>query len=217
MKKLTTVSYALLGYIAFTPLSAYELTKLMRFSGARFLWPRTESRLYKEPKNLVDHGLATATVRHNGKRARTVYAITDEGRESLAAWLGTPGAGLRIEDEALLKVFYANFGSKQQLLDQLGVMRDQLREEYLGMIAAFETEVHPFPERIHLSRLVVEHRLLLLDARARWLVESERRVRDWNSTHVTPGERTATAEWRWQALSDTRDALARFDRARPSP
>jgi len=37
--------------------------------------------------------MATAARDAVGRRARTVYTITEQGRESLAAWLKTPGPG----------------------------------------------------------------------------------------------------------------------------
>ena len=54
-------------------------------------WPRAESKLYEEPKKLVEHGFAAATTEHVGKRPRTVYAITGEGRAALATWHQTNG------------------------------------------------------------------------------------------------------------------------------
>lgn len=92
LPKRTTTSYALLGILATGPMSAYELAKSMRFSGTRYLWPRTESRIYLEPRNLVNAGLATVSVEHIGRRARSVYKITNEGRRALTAWLDSAGA-----------------------------------------------------------------------------------------------------------------------------
>ena len=57
-----------------------------------FFWPRAESNLYAEPKRLVTAGLAEAREEWNGDRRRTVYSITDRGREALRTWLATPPA-----------------------------------------------------------------------------------------------------------------------------
>ena len=43
--------------------------------------------------------------------------------EALREWLVAPGAGPSTEDEALLKVFYANFGDREALDDHLAAHR----------------------------------------------------------------------------------------------
>src|SRR5215831_13567826 len=85
-RPLTTTSFAILGLLSVQPWSAYELTGQMK-RGLRYTWPRTETRTYQEPRNLVAHGLATAHTETQGKRRRTVYTITSRGRRALADWL----------------------------------------------------------------------------------------------------------------------------------
>ena len=48
--------------------------------GLDFCWPTSESVLYQEPKRLVRLGLATAKREATGRRTRTVYTITEQGR-----------------------------------------------------------------------------------------------------------------------------------------
>src|SRR3954463_9946196 len=109
VRKLTVTSYAILGLLALRPWSAYELTKQVRRS-LHFCWPRAETRIYQEPKNLVEHGLVKDTTTVNGRRSRTEYAITAKGRKALRAWLGEPSAPLRLESEALLRVVFSAHG-----------------------------------------------------------------------------------------------------------
>jgi DNA-binding PadR family transcriptional regulator len=99
---LTTTSYAILGLLAIQPWSTYELAQQMERSLGR-VWPRAQSKLYEEPKKLVAHGLAKASVEQVGQRPRTRYAITPKGRRALATWLREPGAGPVLEFEQLLK------------------------------------------------------------------------------------------------------------------
>src|ERR1041384_4216871 len=84
-RQLTTTSFAILGLLSVRRWSAYELTGQMK-RGLRYTWPRTETRIYQEPRNLVAHGLATAHPEANGRRQRTVYTITTKGRRALADW-----------------------------------------------------------------------------------------------------------------------------------
>lgn len=219
MKKLTPLSYGLLGYLALQPCSAYELTKIWRESGVRMAWPRTESRLYTEPGNLVEHGLATARVGEARGRSRTVYRITAKGRRALRDWLDEPGDGPSTSHEALLKVFLANFGTKDQLLRQLAVMRETIGDAYrgvLGYLEAVESNGTLWPERAHLSQLLTEEYLATLEARAEWLVRIERRVRDWSDTEAGDDPVGEAQRWARRTGRECRNALKRFEQAKPS-
>ena len=76
-----------------------------------YFWPRAESNLYAEPKRLVEAGLAEAREEWNGDRRRSVYTITDEGRDALREWLATPSAGQRLESEPHVRLLFANYGA----------------------------------------------------------------------------------------------------------
>src|SRR3954463_9647583 len=116
MSRLTTTSYAVLGQVALATGTAYELTKRMR-RNYRFFWPRAESRLYDEARRLVDAGLATAERTFTGRRPRTAYALTAEGRRARPTGLADPpAAGWSFQYEPLLRVFLGNFGTREQLL-----------------------------------------------------------------------------------------------------
>ena len=124
--RLTTTSYAILGLLAVRPWSSYELTRQMD-RGLGRIWPRARSKLYEEPRKLVAHGLAVARDEQRA-RARTVYAITPEGRRALADWLRTPGEGPVLEFEQLLKVWFAEHGTRRDALEQLSGARAWARE-----------------------------------------------------------------------------------------
>jgi DNA-binding PadR family transcriptional regulator len=147
---LTTTSYAILGLLAVKPWTTYELAQQMRRALGRF-WPRAESKLYEEPKKLVAHGLARATKAKTGKRPRTVYSITAQGRRTMAAWVRQPGAGPVLEFEALTKVFYAEHGTKHDILATLDRVREWSDEQHrnsAGIARAYLDGVGPFPERL---------------------------------------------------------------------
>src|SRR4028118_1922846 len=101
-RELTTTSYAILGLLAIQPWSTYELAQQMERALGRF-WPRARSKLYEEPKKLVAHGLARASTESVGKRPRTRYSITAEGRRAMAEWVPAPGSGPLVEFESLIK------------------------------------------------------------------------------------------------------------------
>jgi PadR family transcriptional regulator AphA len=115
-KELTTTSYAILGLLSVKPFTTYELAEQMKRALGHF-WPRAESQFYEEPKRLVERGLAKAAQEQVGRRPRTRYSITAKGRRALAAWVRTsPNGGPVLESEALVKVFFAEHGSRENLL-----------------------------------------------------------------------------------------------------
>ena len=171
--ELTTTSYAVLGLLSVKPWSSYELTQQMDRSLGR-VWPRAVSKLYEEPKKLVSHGLARASSEQNGRRTRTVYAITNEGRRALAAWLHQPGSGPVIEFEQLLKVFFAENGTRADTLATLQAAQEWAKARCAESLAVGERYAQGdglFPERLPelqlTSRFVTDFYLLVLDW-ARW-------------------------------------------------
>ena len=112
--RLTTTSYALLGLLSIQPWTAYELTQQMRRS-LHYVWPKSESLLYTEPKKLVDARLARVTHQRRGDRTRAQYRITAAGRRALAAWLQTESAAPLFELETMLRLTFADQGTPEQL------------------------------------------------------------------------------------------------------
>ena len=153
---LTTTSYAILGLLAVRPWSTYELARQMDRSLGR-IWPRAQSKLYEEPKKLVHHGLAQATKEGVGRRPRTVYTITAEGRRALARWLHEPGTGPVVECEQLLKVFFADSGTSADALATVRGARAWAEERNQGNLAAARAYLAgqaPFQERAAQTVLV---------------------------------------------------------------
>jgi PadR family transcriptional regulator AphA len=178
---LTSTSYAILGLLALRPWTTYELAKQMERAMGEF-WPRAESKLYEEPKKLVAHGLATATKERVGARPRTVYSITAKGRKAMAAWIPTPAAGPVLEFEALLKVFFAEHGTKADLLAAIATTRAWVDERYRraeGVPDGYLAGEGPFPER--LPWLILTGQLLQewIDAVDRWSAWAQATVESW--------------------------------------
>ena len=124
---LTTTSYAVLAQLALRPWSTYELARQsVRYF--RYVWPRAESAIYREVKRLADKGLATAKREYVGKRARTVYSITEAGRQMLRAWLGTPVSPFAMDFEAMIRLFIAPLGTKEQIVATLEQVRTDARD-----------------------------------------------------------------------------------------
>lgn len=181
---MTTTGYALLGLLALRPWTTYELAQQVRRS-LNWFWPRAERKLYDEPKRLVAAGYATAREEFTGKRKRTVYAITDEGRAALRAWLREPSAPPTLESEAMVKVFFADGGDLDALQATLAGMEQTARER-LAALEEMAAGDYQFPERAHLSlltmRLQQQRERTMID----WAVWARAEAARWTDT-TSPG------------------------------
>lgn len=137
LPRLTTTTYGVLGLLAVRPHSTYELAKAMGRSVGR-AWPRAQSKLFEEPKKLVQHGYAEAREDPVGRRPRTVYTITRSGRRALAAWLAVPGEGPVLEFEGLVKLVFADHGTRDDALATIANARAWAVEMNAGNVEAGE-------------------------------------------------------------------------------
>lgn len=178
---LSSTSYALLGLLAVQPWTTYELARQMDRTLSRF-WPRARSSLYEEPKKLVALGLAVAEPGATGRRPRTVYRITPAGRRSLARWLEQPGQGPVLEHEQLLKVFFAESGTTDDVRRQLAAARAWAAERHAVDVEVARSVLAgtaPFPARtaqnVVVGRFLGEFALLVDE----WAAWAEGVVGDW--------------------------------------
>lgn len=201
-RQLTTTSYAVLAALALREHSTYELAKQIRM-GWRYFWPRAESNVYAEPKRLVAAGLAESRKEATGRRPRTVYAITDAGRGELAAWLASASSPQRFESEAVLKIFFAEHGTRDDMLASIRAIREDAVagighfQAIADLYAAADGE---YPERFALSALVA--RLLGEQhvATVRWA--------DWATELISRWDEPvgADADWGVETIRATGDA-----------
>ena len=178
---LTTTSYAILGLLAVKPWTTHELVQQVDRS-LRRLWPRAQSKLYEEPKKLVVHGYARATDDSVGRRRRTRYTITPAGRRALAAWLSQPGDGPVLEFEQLVKIHFADSGSKADVIANLEAARAWVLEqnqENLAVARAYLVGEGAFPQRAALNQLPGRFLAEFYVTVARWVAWASDLVESW--------------------------------------
>lgn len=171
----------MLGMLAIRPWSTYELAKHVDRS-LRPLWPRARSNLFNEPKKLVAHGLAAASDETVGRRPRTVYTITAAGRRALRDWLGSPGEGPVLEFEQLLKVFFADHGTRTDALSAVATIKDWARERNAVNIAVARSYVAgkgAFPERAAVLGVVGRFHADFADMVSAWADWAAATIETW--------------------------------------
>ncbi|MDQ1479481.1 MAG: hypothetical protein QOI44_342, partial [Actinomycetota bacterium] len=143
---------------------------------------RAESKLYEEPKKLVAHGLARASTEMVGKRPRTIYTITAKGRRAMAAWVSTPGDGPVLEFEQMIKVFFAEHGTKDDLLATIASARQWVDDRYIAsrdIPKGYLEGRGPFPERLPWLLLSGQFLTEFTLAVERWAEWAARVVATW--------------------------------------
>jgi PadR family transcriptional regulator AphA len=183
-----------LGLLAAGPRTSYELAKQVA-RGLRFVWPRAEGRIYDEPKLLAAYGLARARAERTGRRPRTVYSITAQGRRALRDWLAEPARGPALEYETLLKVVFAASGTKAGLLAHLAAVRGHAAAGLqTGRTRADEyaSQRVPLPEHLAINALMWRFLWDYYSAIADWADWATGQVSHWPDD-MTPT--TATHAW----------------------
>ena len=106
MPRENKTKYAVLGLLAYGPLSGYDIKRIYAQSLGNF-WSESYGHIYPILKRLEEEGLATREVQHHtGKPDRNVYTITEAGRAELHRWLAQPPEPVRERVELLLKLFH---------------------------------------------------------------------------------------------------------------
>lgn len=218
MAKPTPTTYGLLGMLGVRSWTGYELTQQVRRS-LRFVWPSSEGHLYREQKRLVALGWATLDVEADGRRTRNRYSITPAGHSAFKEWLATEPDEPRFEIEGILRVFYADQGTSQDLVNSLSAMATSANEmlnEMLGFANEYLADGGPlwmlensvggpdqerleyngrvqYPERIHVVARVIDITTQLLANLVEFAEATAYEVVDW-STPTDPALTNSTRQ-----------------------
>jgi PadR family transcriptional regulator, regulatory protein AphA len=147
--ELSATGCVILGMLRRGPRSGYEIKQAVDNS-TRFFWAASYGQIYPELRKLAKAGLVEGESQPTGGRRRTVYRLTDAGREELRGWLNRPPARLELRDEGLLKLFFAAAADPGKAIEIIEAKR-RLVEEKLAALreiepyAAAAAESDPFP------------------------------------------------------------------------
>lgn len=214
-KKLTTTGYAILGFLGVGRFTGYELTEQVQRS-LRYFWPRSGNVLYEIPKRLVADGLAAGSETMTGRRAATTYNITAAGRRAMRSWLGSPTEPPALHFEALVRVMFADQGTKDQLQATLAAVHaDSLDLLSFGRTIGrqYREAGGPFPERLHVNGLIFDFMFRYAEAIRSWSEWAMDEVELWDSTGHQP-DRHESLLARYAALTDAMEGLL-DDQRRP--
>src|SRR5919198_5954283 len=100
--ELSLFSYEILGLVGRMGAGPHDLRQMVR-RGRMLDWAG-ESQYYVEPKRLARLGYLEARKEPGKTRDRTVYTLTDKGRQALREYARTPVSVMPLKSEALLRL-----------------------------------------------------------------------------------------------------------------
>ena len=168
---LTSFSYVVLALVGEGGASASDLIASLR--RGRPYWTDSPRHLYAEPKRLAALGYLDARKEPGVTRERTVYGLTETGRDALRRWIAEPSRFPRIQNEALARLVAGYLVPDHVLAASFRGLRDDLDRVRDGLAEA-ERFAATLPERARYLRLVHALGRRIADVLDDWLDEVER-------------------------------------------
>lgn len=181
-EQLTTTSYAVLAQVAVRSWSTYELAQ-QRVRYFRYVWPRAESAIYREAKRLDSMGLIEGRKEYTGKRARTIYSITENGKQELREWLTTPVTPFSMDFEAMLRIFVLPLGTKDDIIGTLKHVRADTQDmlQFAGEVKQeFIDGINVTQDQVYIRALAVDFFVSLLNTVDAWADRTLAAVDGWD-------------------------------------
>ena len=165
----SSLGLIVLGTLIESPMHVYRMQKLIEQRGKhRVVNVRSRASLYQTLERLVRLGLVEVqeTVRDESRPERTVYAITDAGREAANEWLRemlrtTGGEFPEFVTAVSVMMMLAPDDAREQL--------EQRTERLTADLAATEAELAAMPDLPRLFLLEEEYRRAMLEAELVWV------------------------------------------------
>ncbi len=166
------VAPVILGFLACGPRSGYDIKTTVDRS-TRFFWAASYGSIYPELSRLEREGLIAGEAASSGGRRRKSYRITDAGRDALAAWLRSEGAGWELRDEGLLKIFFADSVAPGEALERVRALRADRERTRERLYAVRDDPARP---RGGSSELALDYGIAIYERTIEWCRETEARL-----------------------------------------
>lgn len=129
MGKDRKIDHVILGLLAHENLTGYDIKKMI--DGAiSFFWKGSFGSIYPALLSLEQEGLVVRAAEEGteGAREKTVYSITEAGRQSLLAWLEQSKAANDLKYESLLKIFFGGIAEPEVTLKTVRAFEKETEE-----------------------------------------------------------------------------------------
>ena len=176
MSTLSPTARVILGFLGLGPRSGYDIKSYADVS-TRFFWGASYGQIYPELRRLEEQGLVEAD-ETTGPRRRRAYRLTEAGKRALREWLTADG-GLAFEyrDEGLLKLFFGDLLSRDEVLANLRRLREQ-HEAVLAHFRQIAADAAPErePDEAEFPYLVLGYGIEFMEWVSGWCRRMEKRL-----------------------------------------
>lgn len=185
MAKENKSRYAIMGMLAFEPLSGYGIKKRMEESTSNF-WSESYGQIYPLLKQLAEEGLATShTEKQEGKPERNVYMLTERGKTELVNWLGETVEETPERIELLLKLFFGQLLPVKANIDHVLHFREiqqKLLDKYRGIERYIQSCIQEGDLEESYSLITVRYGIHRCQAALAWCDETLEMLQELNSS-----------------------------------
>ena len=142
--ELSATGKVVLGMLAFGKHTGYEIKQFVDKS-TRHFWAASYGQIYPELRRFTVQGLVRSRSEPSGRRARTVFELTEDGERLLTSWLESTEAPLiELRHEGMLKLFFSDAGTAAKL-DHVRAIRAG-HERKLEALLAVEPQARQAPD-----------------------------------------------------------------------
>jgi PadR family transcriptional regulator AphA len=179
MSSLNATARVILGLLKFGPRTGYDIKRVTDIS-TRFFWSASYGQIYPELRSLEQAGLVRVREEPRGRRPRRVYELTSKGERALSSWLLSESDLYELRDEGLLRLFFGELVSDEQLLALVRGRRDWFEAvgvHFRGIAEQLGVVEGPSGE-------VLRYGIELMDWNAGWWGDLERRLEQAHSAEA---------------------------------
>lgn len=142
----------------------------MATGAAPLFWTGGGSHVLREARRLAEDGYLSARTEPAKTRPRTVYELTDKGRQAFRDWLAQPSAYPRVQHEAAIRLFGCDLGDVESVLASLRALRDDL-PRLEALCDLYEERAQAIPHRTRQIVLELSLARRLIKAHREWIDE----------------------------------------------
>lgn len=140
-----SLSFGILGFLNYGPMSGYDLVKAFQ-SSVEFFWYAQNSHIYLELKKLEKNGyICGETVVQSARPNKKIFYITDAGRKAFLDWLakGEENDVTHMKSVFLMKIFFGGNLPPSQGIERLKKFRADC-EAYLKKMDSIPASIQNY-------------------------------------------------------------------------
>jgi DNA-binding PadR family transcriptional regulator len=182
-RELSLFSYEILGLVGQGGAGAHDLLRMARHG--RILDWAGESQYYVEPKRLARLGYLEARKEPGKTRERTVYTLTEKGRQALREYARTPVTITPLKSDPLLRLLICDLVGEEVTRTSLATLRNDL-QDLRARLDESQERAGELPHREKYLLLVVDFLRGFLELHEQLIDDAERELAQPRRRRKTP-------------------------------